>query len=50
MEARRYGVTPVGSEIVGLVPMDAIVEVARYYLQLEGFKADQVLESHLLDL
>ncbi len=50
MEARRYGVTPVGSEIVGLVPMDALVEVARYYLQLEGFKADQILESHLLDL
>lgn len=50
MEARRYGVTAVGSEIVGLVPMDALVEVARYYLQLEGFKADQVLESHLLDL
>jgi len=50
MEARRYGVTPLGSEIVGLVPMEALVEVARYYLQLEGFTGDQVLESHLLDL
>jgi glutamate formiminotransferase / 5-formyltetrahydrofolate cyclo-ligase len=50
MEAKRYGVHPVGSEIVGLVPLDALIEVARYYLQLEGFKNSQVLETHLLDL
>ncbi|HEY3999277.1 MAG TPA: glutamate formimidoyltransferase [Candidatus Xenobia bacterium] len=48
MEARRYGVPVVGSEVVGLVPLEALVEVARYYLRLEGFKTSQVLESHLL--
>jgi glutamate formiminotransferase / 5-formyltetrahydrofolate cyclo-ligase len=50
MEARRYGVTTLGTEIVGLVPMEALVEAARYYLQIEGFVPSQVLESHLLDL
>jgi len=50
MEARRYGVTPVGSEVIGLIPMDALIEVARYYLQIENFQASQVLESHLIGL
>jgi glutamate formiminotransferase len=48
IEAERYGVPVVGSEIVGLVPLDALVGVARHYLRLEGFKADQVLEKRLL--
>ncbi|MHB2020705.1 MAG: glutamate formimidoyltransferase [Candidatus Xenobia bacterium] len=48
MEAERWGVPVVGSEIVGLVPMEALAEVARYYLRLEGFKSSQVLESHLI--
>ncbi len=43
-EAARYGVNVTGSEIVGLVPMDALLDVAAYYLRLEGFKPDQVLE------
>lgn len=47
IEAARYGVPIVGSEIVGLVPMAALVEVARYYLRLEGFSDGQVLESRL---
>jgi glutamate formiminotransferase / 5-formyltetrahydrofolate cyclo-ligase len=50
MEAKRYGVHATGSEIVGLVPVEALIEVARYYLQLEGFSSSQVLETHLLDL
>jgi len=49
LEAERYGVPVVGSEIVGLVPMEALVGVARHYLRLEGFKADQVLEKRLLE-
>lgn len=49
IEAERYGVPVVGSEIVGLVPMDALVGVARHYLRLEGFKADQVLEKRLME-
>lgn len=48
IEAERYGVPVVGSEIVGLVPMDALVGVARHYLRLEGFKSDQVLEKRLM--
>lgn len=47
MEARRYGVNVAGSEIIGLVPMEALVDTASYYLGLEGFSADQVLESRL---
>lgn len=48
LEAERYGVPVVGSEIVGLVPLDALVGVARHYLRLEGFKSDQVLEKRLM--
>lgn len=47
MEAARYGVSVVGSEVVGLVPLTVLLESARYYLQLEGFRDDQVLESRL---
>lgn len=43
-EAARYGVTVVGSEIVGLVLEGALLESAEYYLQLEGFSEEQVLE------
>jgi len=46
-EAERYGVPVIGSEIVGLVPADALVDCAEYYLRLEGFKKDQVLETRL---
>jgi glutamate formiminotransferase len=49
MEARRYGVNVVGSEIVGLVPMAALVDCAVYYLGVENFSPDQVLESHLME-
>ena len=48
MEAKRYGVNVIGSEIVGLVPMQALVDSAEYYLQIENFDMDQVLESRLL--
>ena len=34
-EARRYGVSIIGSEIVGLVPMEALIDTASYYLGLE---------------
>lgn len=49
MEAKRYGVNIVGSEIVGLTPMKALIDVAEYYLQLENFNWNkQVLENYLL--
>ena len=47
IEARRYGVNVVGSEIVGLVPMEALMDTAAYYVGLEGFSIDQVLESRI---
>jgi len=47
MEAARYGINIVGSEIVGLVPMQALVDTADYYLRLENFSMDQVLETRL---
>jgi glutamate formiminotransferase len=47
MEAERYGVPVVGSEIVGLTPVNALIDVAEYYLQLEGFSREQILENRL---
>ena len=49
-EAARYGTTVYSSEIVGLVPQQALVDCADHYLQLENFSARQVIESHLLEL
>lgn len=48
IEARRYGVAVVGSEVVGLVPMQALVDCAAHYMGLENFSMRQVLESHLI--
>ncbi len=45
--AERYGVPVVGSEIVGLTPMDALVDTSEFYLRLENFSRDQVLERKL---
>lgn len=47
MEARRYGVNILGSEVVGLIPQQALVDCASYYLQFEDFDDAQVLESRL---
>ena len=47
VEARRYGVNVVGSEIVGLVPMEALIDTAAHYLGLEDFSMEQVLESRI---
>jgi glutamate formiminotransferase / 5-formyltetrahydrofolate cyclo-ligase len=46
-EAERYGVSILESEIVGLIPAAALNAAAEYYLQIAGFKADQVLENKL---
>lgn len=46
-EAARYGVAVLESEIVGLVPSAALLAAAQWYLQLDGFTADQVLEHRL---
>jgi len=46
-EAARYGVNVLESEIVGLVPSAALTQAAAFYLQLEDFNSDQVLENKL---
>lgn len=47
MEAKRYGVPVVGSELIGLAPLKALIDCAEYYLRLEDFQMDQVLETRL---
>lgn len=46
-EAERYGVPVVGSEIVGLVPQGALDAASDFYLQLEHFSQNQILERRL---
>ena len=46
-EAERYGVPVIGSEIVGLVPSEALLDAADYFLRLERFDASQVLERKI---
>lgn len=49
IEAKRYGVNIVGSEVIGLVPMQAMVDTAEYYLGVEDFSIDQVLERRMME-
>ena len=46
-EAERYGVTIQHSELVGLIPEDALVDAAVWYTQLDQFDPDQILERRL---
>jgi glutamate formiminotransferase len=47
-EAAHYGLSIVRCEIVGLLPAQALFDAAQFYLQLETFTSDQILESRLL--
>lgn len=47
-EAAHYGVPVAGSEIVGLLPLDSMLDVASYYLKLgQDFSYDQILEKRV---
>jgi glutamate formiminotransferase len=46
-EAERYGVSILESEIVGLIPSAALTRSAEFYLQIEGFSDNQILEKKL---
>ena len=46
-EAARYGVNVTSSEVVGLIPNDALVACSEWYLRLENFSKDQILEEKL---
>jgi len=50
MEARKWGVQVKETEIYGMVPADAIVRSASYYMQLGEFNPDQVIELRLLQM
>lgn len=50
MEARRWGVEVVETEIYGMIPAQAILDSAAYYLQVKDFDPDQVLELKLLGM
>ena len=49
-EAARYGALPTESEIVGLVPEDALLDAAEHYLGLNRFRRAQILERRLADV
>lgn len=50
MEAARWGVTVNGTEVYGMIPAGALLDSAAYYMQIDDFHNDQVLELKLLDL
>lgn len=49
IEARRYGVSVVGTEVIGLLPMEALIDTAVYYLGVEDFSMDQILETRIME-
>ena len=49
-EASRYGVQVTGSELVGPVKLDYLLNNIEFYLGLQGFKKEQILEHHLIEL
>lgn len=48
-EANRYGVNVIGSEVIGLVPMNALIDCADYYLKVENFDYGQILENRIFE-
>lgn len=48
-EAARWGVDILESQVVGLIPLDALADAARFYLRLRGFAREQILETRLME-
>jgi glutamate formiminotransferase len=48
-EAAAHGLTVTRSEIVGLLPAQALIDAAQFYLQLVGFAPEQLLENHVIE-
>ncbi|MBF8436630.1 glutamate formimidoyltransferase [Halanaerobiaceae bacterium Z-7014] len=48
-EAERFGANIIGSELIGLLPSEALFDVAEYYLKLDDFDLNQVIENRLLE-
>lgn len=49
LEAARHGVDLLESEVVGLIPLDALVDAARFFLRLRDFRREQILEARLME-
>lgn len=49
-EAGRYGVPVVATQIIGTLPQEALISCAEFFLKLENFNRDQIIENHLVDL
>jgi len=49
-EALRYGVLIQHSELVGVMPLQTLIDTGKWYLQLDSLSAEDILETHLMDL
>ncbi len=49
-EAQRYGVPVIESEIIGMVPLQAILDVAMWYLQVNDFDSSRIIESRIIEI
>jgi len=49
-EAARHGIAVVGTQIVGTLPQEALVNCAEYFLRIEKFDREQIIENHIADL
>ncbi|MBO8160564.1 MAG: glutamate formimidoyltransferase [Thermosipho sp. (in: Bacteria)] len=48
-EAQRYGVPVINSEIIGMIPLKAAVETMKWYLQLDDFDDNRIIENKVLN-
>jgi glutamate formiminotransferase/formiminotetrahydrofolate cyclodeaminase len=49
-EAARFGVSVTGSQLVGPIKLEAVIQSFMYSLSLEDFRQSQILETHLMDI
>ena len=45
LEASRYGIEVSESEVIGLIPLDALIESSRFYMRMNNFKSNQIFEK-----
>ena len=48
-EAKRYGLSVVNTELIGMIPLEALIDSASYYMQIDGLSKDQVIETLLIE-
>lgn len=49
LEAQKYGVPVTGSELVGPVKLEYLLNNLNHYLGLQGLRTEQILETHLME-